>query len=773
MLYNYFVLSKAVALWESFMSFRKKEFLKIGAIFILLFSYFIGFLFAYNEIGIIGIIFSMIPIIVAASIYGRIGGITTALITFLVNLGLIYIMVGEIDTTNPGIILGSIFLFLIGIFVGWTTDKDREMQNELHERRIAEDRLAETESWYRNIFDGVNDAILVESITGEVLDVNTQACEIFGWTHDQFLTKTTKDMVPPEYQALLPKGEEESFSNTSFETVNMRANGEYFPVLVSGRAQIIGEEKRLVIVVRDITERILNEKEIKRHHQFLSHIIEALTQPFYVVNIEDYSVAVANAAARGSNALESATTCYALTHGRNTPCEGKEHPCPIKAVVERREVVRTEHIHYSENGKKKYFEYYGYPIFDSRGNISQMIEYSVDITDRKNAMVALENAKNVAEAATKTKADFLANMSHEIRTPLNAIYGMTNLMLDTTLDEEQEDFIKTIQGGSDTLLRVINDILDFSKIEAGKMELEKHPFKVHACIAGTLTLLAEKATNKKLKISSSIEDGTPPVLLGDITRLRQILVNLLNNAIKFTEKGEIKIKIQARMLKNNLYELLFSIRDTGIGIPEDKIGQLFESFSQVDTSTTRKYGGSGLGLAISRELAEKMGGKMWVESEEGIGSTFFFTILAEEARELKPEPSIKIDLSLGKKHPLRILLVEDNLINQKVASKLLERLSYKVDVAANGVKALEALEKQIYDVVFMDIQMPEMDGDEATKYIRENFSEERQPYIIAMTAHALKGDREKYLANGMNDYVSKPISVENIIKALKKAQPIS
>ena len=755
------------------MAHKKEQIQKMGVVFVLLILYFFSFIFLYHQMGLLGIMFSMIPIIVAASFFGRYGGGSIAFITFFINMGVIYQISGTIDIKNPGISLGSIFLILVGIFVGWTTDKDNEMKKELKERLIAEEKLVQTELWYRNIFDGVNDAVLVETLKGDVLDVNIRACEMFGWTREEFLTKTTKDMVPPEYQILLPNGQKEAdFFNKTFETVNIRANGEYFSVFVSGRVQMIGHEKRLVIVIRDITEQRLNENEIKRHHQFLSHIIESLTQPFYVVNVADYSIAIANSAARGDSALETATTCYALTHQRNSPCHGEKHPCPIQAVVERREVVRTEHSHYDEEGNEKHFEYYGYPIFNSRGNVSQMIEYSLDITDRKNAMIALKTAKDVAENAAKTKADFLANMSHEIRTPLNAIYGMTNLMLDTPLNDEQEDFIKIIQGGSDTLLKVINDILDFSKIEAGKMELEKNPFNLRTCLEDTISLLSKKATNKKLELACSIETSTPPIIIGDITRLRQILVNLLNNAIKFTDKGEVVIHVQTRAVENNLHELLFSVQDTGIGIPSDKMDKLFESFSQVDSSTTRKYGGTGLGLVISQELAEKMGGKMWVESKEGEGSTFFFTILAEAAKELKSQRSTKIDFSLGEKHPLRILLVEDNIINQKVASKLLERMGYKIDLANNGIKALEALENKIYDVVFMDIQMPEMDGNEATQEIRKIFPEKRQPYIIAMTAHALKGDHEKYIARGMNNYISKPINVERLIEVLKKAQPI-
>ena len=872
----------------------KKYVSKIAVIFLLFLIHALVFSFSFNAIGLIGIVLATVPIIVAAWAFGRVGGGVTALLAVLVNLVLVSQVRGGVDVMEPGIIIGSIYLTLLGVFAGWTTDKDRQIKKELRERKEVEQKLAQAESWYRSIFDGVNDAIFVESTRGDVLDVNMRACEIFGWEREEFLTKTVWDMVPPEYQALVPdETNEKNLLKEPFETVNIRSNGEYFPVSVSGRIQMIENRKRLLVVVRDITEQKKIENELKRHHQFLSHVIESFSQPFYVVNVEDYSIEIANSAARRDKAIESATTCYSLTHQREIPCQGKSAPCPLKEVVEQRKAVRVEHIHHDKNGKIKHFEIHGYPIFNARGQVHQMIEYSLDITERKNAeaelhklsraitqsptsvvitdlegrieyvnpaftkvtgytreealtknprilksgvhdatfykniwdtliagkvwhgelcnknkagdffwesasispvansegdithyvsvkeditkrkkaTLELEKAKDAAEAAAKAKADFLANMSHEIRTPLNAIYGMTALMMDTPLNAEQEDFITTIRSGSDTLLSVINDILDFSKIEAGKMKLEHQPFSLSGCVEDAIALLTENATRKKLKLVYAIEKGTPSVVVGDITRLRQILVNLLNNAIKFTEEGDIVVNIRSRGTENNQHELVFRIRDKGIGIPEDKIGKLFESFSQVDSSTTRKYGGTGLGLAISRELAEKMGGTMWVESEEGKGSTFFFTILVEEAKEIKPKEKTKIDFALGERNPLRILLAEDNLINQKVAQKLLERLGYSIDIAKNGIEALDALKKEKYDVVFMDIQMPEMDGDEATKHIRENFTLEKQPYIIAMTAHALEGDREKYIARGMDDYISKPISVEALIGALEKASP--
>jgi PAS domain S-box-containing protein len=570
----------------------------------------------------------------------------------------------------------------------------------------------------------------------------------------------------------------------------------------------------------------------------------------------------------------------------------------------------------------------------TRTTLEASVAHVGGVIARVEAEEELRKAMEAAQAATRAKSEFLANMSHEIRTPLNAIIGMTSLLMDSSFPPEHLDYIQTIRSSGNALLALINDILDFSKIEAGKLELEHQSFDLHNCIEEAIDQLAPIATDKNLDLSYYIEPGTPGGIIGDITRLRQVLVNLLSNGVKFTEQGGVSIFVKSRLHiqpqeQGTSYALLFTVTDTGIGIPPNRLGKLFQSFSQIDASMTRRYGGTGLGLTISKRLVEMMGGSITVESEEGKGTTFHFSVVAEAvfcsphrylqdtqpqlagkrvlivddnptnrfvlSRQLEswqmiptsvdsgkealrliclstpfdiaildlhmpdmdgielaerihqeqarlahtipdtpqsPVPPLllltsmdpqqqdvqrtrdtfvatltkpvkpallhqsllaifsgvspqqsqstttrEIDANMSKNYPLHILLAEDNVVNQKVALRILQRMGYRADAVANGLEAIDSLKRQPYNLVLMDVQMPEMDGLAATQRIRQIFPSEQQPLIIAMTAHSLQGDREQCLAAGMDDYVSKPIQIHELQEALmrnwQQAQTVS
>ncbi len=413
-------------------------------------------------------------------------------------------------------------------------------------------------------------------------------------------------------------------------------------------------------------------------------------------------------------------------------------------------------------------------VKNDQGEIIGLVGISWDITQARTYQNQLETAKDQAEEGTRAKSEFLANMSHEIRTPLNGIIGMSHILSNTELTEKQQEFVHILISSGDTLLSLINDILDFSKIEAGKIDFEEKDFELNTIIKDVYNVLSLKAEEKSLLFSFEPDNKIPQRFNGDEYRLKQVILNLTNNAIKFTDQGFVKVMINHLGSSKGYHELKFTVKDSGIGIPKDRLDQLFNAFTQVDASMTKAYGGTGLGLTISKKLVGMMEGKMGVESKLGQGSSFWFTVKLKY-----PENKTSADI-IETENPsqqsmldenLVVLLAEDNLVNQKIASYNLKQLGYRVEIANNGQEAIEKFKENEYNFILMDIQMPVMNGHDATKEIRrleEEMAGRKHTPIIALTANAMRGDMERCFAVGMDAYLSKPFKSADLMNVLKE-----
>jgi PAS domain S-box-containing protein len=475
----------------------------------------------------------------------------------------------------------------------------------------------------------------------------------------------------------------------------------------------------------------------------------------------------------GCRSADLAGRCFLAwaLHGADAEGEGAEVRCSIEAVRVEDSLFRCS------DGSLVDVSYAIAPLETPSDTVAAVLVF-FDLKERRRMEQAVREAMEAAESASRAKSEFVANISHEIRTPLNAVIGMTSVLLASDLAPEHQDHVQTIRRSGEALLGLINEILDFSRLEAGRMPLEEHPFLLRERIAIAFELVAPEARRKGLHLSWEAGAGCPDVLVGDAARLQQILLNLLYNAVKFTPSGEVVLAVEPAGVEGEDGEdaiLRFRVSDTGVGLPAGRIEELFSPFLQADASTSRRYGGSGLGLAISRRLVERMGGEIRAEGLPGRGSIFTFTVRFRRGTEadlasaalLAEEPPAR---PAPGPEPLRILLAEDNPLNQKVARLLLEKLGYSADLAANGLEVLAALERQSYDVVLMDVMMPELDGLEATRRIVARWPRGQRPQIVALTASAMREDRERCLAAGMDEYLSKPIDLKALAEALRRAK---
>ncbi|MGJ3241657.1 MAG: ATP-binding protein [Opitutales bacterium] len=697
-------------------------------------------------------------------------------------------VVGMVRGVGPFALNGEVAsIIVLGLYLTVTSATALFLAVANEARREAEDRVEHQREFFRLLFDHLPSGVMVLDRRKRVLFVNQFWADLFGRTVEDFesgdilpeaaLYRPEADMslLSDSHQVIAWKRQLETEDATTRHIEFLKRS---IPVDARG-------ERGILIQALDQTEYSVAQDELRDSQTRLKAALEGAE-----IGLWDWDVA--------KDKVHRDDSWYRLLGFRRDQFEVEDpfmellHPEDVEATVAehrkqteaRASFFETEYRLMASDGAYRWFSSRGFVTDRDEADRPLRVVGSIyDITERKAFEIGLSEAKNAAETANNAKSYFLANMSHEIRTPLNAVLGMASVLRETPLNEEQQDCLQTIVASSQSLFALINDVLDFSKVESGRFELDVQEFPLKLCCEEAVALFRPRVNEKGLNMELTIDAEADGYIFGDINRLRQVLINLLGNAVKFTEEGEILFDVRKTSLdalpevyrgeveensrvylpEGDAEYLLLTVNDTGIGISEDRQDKLFESFTQADPTTTRKFGGTGLGLAICRKLVQSMGGAIWLESAPGVGTTFNVVIKAVYAHDEPEGEGAAQDGESGsfprlaEQFPYRILVAEDNQENRQAITAMLRRYGYNATSVATGREVLRALENRFYDLIFMDVEMPEMDGLETTRHIRKHKSRDEQPVIVAVTAHAFKGDRERCLLSGMNEFVPKPV----------------